>query len=106
ARSGLVAKGDSNRRIVIEKPLGHDLASARALNRELAEAFDEPQIFRIDHYLAKDTVQNVLAFRFSNSVFEPIWNRTLIDAIQVTAAEEAGIGGGDGYCGELGVTGY
>ncbi len=102
AGSGLVKKRDANRRIVVEKPLGSDLATARKLNQELAESFDEAQIFRIDHYLAKDTVQNVLAFRFSNSVFEPIWNRTQIDSIQITAAEQEGIGARAGYYDEIG----
>ena len=97
AQSGLATKGDRSRRIVVEKPLGHDLASARKLNAKLADMFDEDQIFRIDHYLAKDTVQNVLAFRFSNSLFEPVWNRTLVETIQITAAEEEGIGKRAGY---------
>ncbi|HEX6487534.1 MAG TPA: glucose-6-phosphate dehydrogenase [Candidatus Dormibacteraeota bacterium] len=102
AASGLAEKDGADRRIVLEKPLGQDLASARELNRELGRVFDEPSIFRIDHYLAKDTVQNVLAFRFSNSVFEPIWNRTLIETIQVTAAEDGGIGGRAGYYDRIG----
>ena len=101
-KSGLSRKGDSNRRVVVEKPLGHDLDSAREINRELMVAFDEGEIFRIDHYLAKDTVQNVLAFRFSNSVFEPIWNRTLIDSIQLTVAEDGGIGDRAGYYDQIG----
>ena len=95
--SGLARSRDPMRRIVVEKPLGHDLASARALNAQLAEAFDEEQIFRIDHYLAKDTVQNVLALRFSNSLFEPVWNRTLVETILITVAEEEGIGQRAGY---------
>jgi glucose-6-phosphate 1-dehydrogenase len=97
ALSGLATKNDATRRVVVEKPLGHNLASAHKLNAQLAEAFAEEQIFRIDHYLAKDTVQNVLALRFSNSLFEPVWNRTLIDAILITVAEEEGIGKRAGY---------
>jgi glucose-6-phosphate 1-dehydrogenase len=93
---------DDNRRIVVEKPLGHDAASARGLNRQLTELFAEHQIYRIDHYLAKDTVQNVLAFRFSNSLFEPVWNRTMIDAIQITAAEQEDIGTRAGYYDQIG----
>ncbi len=80
-------------RIVIEKPFGHDLESARQLNRELHEVFDESQLFRIDHYLGKETVQNILAFRFANGMFEPIWNRRYIDNVQITVAEEIGIEG-------------
>ena len=95
--AGLAKKGDPTRRIVVEKPFGHDLASAHKLNAELAAVFEEEQIFRIDHYLAKDTVQNVLALRFSNSLFEPVWNRTLIETILITVAEEEGIGKRAGY---------
>ena len=102
AQAGLASKADPSRRIVIEKPLGHDLASARQLNAQLAGAFEEDQIFRIDHYLAKDTVQNVLAFRFSNSLFEPVWNRNLVETIQITAAEEEGIGRRAGYYDQAG----
>jgi glucose-6-phosphate 1-dehydrogenase len=97
AQSGLAKKSDTTRRIVVEKPFGHDLASAHKLNAELAAAFEEEQIFRIDHYLAKDTVQNVMALRFSNSLFEPVWNRTLIETILITVAEEEGIGKRAGY---------
>lgn len=100
--SGMATKGDPSRRIVVEKPLGNDLASARKLNSQLAASFDEEQIFRIDHYLAKDTVQNVLALRFSNSLFEPVWNRNLVDTILITAAEEEGIGSRAGYYDQIG----
>ena len=89
--AGLSGRG-KDRSIVVEKPLGQDASSARTLNEQLEALFDESQIFRIDHYLAKDTVQNVLAFRFSNSLFEPVWNRTMIESIQITAAEEIDIG--------------
>jgi glucose-6-phosphate 1-dehydrogenase len=102
ALSGLAKKADATRRIVVEKPLGHNLASARKLNAQLADAFDEEQIFRIDHYLAKDTVQNVMALRFSNSLFEPVWNRTLIETILITVAEEEGIGKRAGYYDQTG----
>jgi glucose-6-phosphate 1-dehydrogenase len=100
--SDLVTKHDQTRRVVLEKPLGHDLESARRLNEQLATAFDETQIFRIDHYLAKDTVQNVMALRFSNSLFEPVWNRTLVETILITVAEEEGIGRRAGYYDETG----
>jgi glucose-6-phosphate 1-dehydrogenase len=101
-RSKLTSKGDPTRRVVVEKPLGHDLESARKLNAQLAKAFEEQQIFRIDHYLAKDTVQNVLAFRFSNSLFEPVWNRNLVETIQITVAEREGIGKRAGYYDQTG----
>jgi glucose-6-phosphate 1-dehydrogenase len=80
-------------RIVIEKPFGRDLESARELNRALHQVFDESQIFRIDHYLGKETVQNILAFRFANGMFEPIWNRRYVDNVQITVAEQIGIEG-------------
>ena len=79
-------------RIVVEKPFGHDLASARRLNQDLGEIFLESQIFRIDHYLGKETVQNILALRFANTLFEPIWNRHYIDHVQITVAETDGVG--------------
>ena len=101
-QSSLTTKGDPTRRIVVEKPLGHDVDSARKLDAQLKKAFDEQQIFRIDHYLAKDTVQNVLAFRFSNSLFEPVWNRNLVETIQITVAEEEGIGKRAGYYDQTG----
>jgi glucose-6-phosphate 1-dehydrogenase len=97
AAAGLNHRGDDTRRVVVEKPLGRDLLSSRELNLALGRAFDETQIYRIDHYLAKDTVQNVLAFRFSNPLFESGWNRNLVQSVQVTAAEEEGIGSRAGY---------
>jgi glucose-6-phosphate 1-dehydrogenase len=80
-------------KIVFEKPFGHDLSSARELNATIHEAFDESQIFRIDHYLGKETVQNILVFRFANGLFEPIWNRRYIDHVELTVAEDIGIEG-------------
>ena len=79
------------RRVVIEKPFGHDLASARALNAGIGQVLTEDQIFRIDHFLGKDTVQSIMAFRFANGLFEPIWNRDRIDHVQITAAETVGV---------------
>lgn len=97
-RSGLSAPDDGSwRRLVVEKPFGHDLASARELNVTLQEVFAEENIFRIDHYLGKETVQNILALRFANTLFEPIWNRKYIDHVQITMAEDIGIGGRAGY---------
>jgi glucose-6-phosphate 1-dehydrogenase len=84
-------------RIVIEKPIGYDLDSARALNTVLAASFEESQIFRIDHYLGKETVQNILAFRFANPLFEPIWNRRYVDYVTITVAEDVGVGDRGGY---------
>jgi glucose-6-phosphate 1-dehydrogenase len=82
---------------VIEKPFGHDLASARELNRIVGEVFPSSSVFRIDHYLGKETVQNILALRFANEMFEPIWNRGYVDHVQITMAEDIGIGGRAGY---------
>ncbi len=79
--------------VIIEKPFGHDLDSAKELNDDVNRVFDEGQIFRIDHYLGKETVQNILVFRFANGIFEPLWNRNYIDHVQITAAEEIGIEG-------------
>ncbi|HVP75963.1 MAG TPA: glucose-6-phosphate dehydrogenase [Gaiellaceae bacterium] len=84
-------------RLIVEKPFGHDLASAQTLNAMLLEHFAENEIFRIDHYLGKETVQNMLALRFSNGIFEPIWNRQFIDHVQITVAESIGIEGRAGY---------
>jgi glucose-6-phosphate 1-dehydrogenase len=97
-KAGLLEeKGARWRRVVIEKPFGHDLASAIQLNQDLRGVVGERQIFRIDHYLGKETVQNLLVFRFGNSIFEPIWNQHYIDHVQVTAAEELGVEGRGGY---------
>jgi glucose-6-phosphate 1-dehydrogenase len=84
-------------RVVIEKPFGYDLQSARRLNAEVLDTFDESQVFRIDHYLGKETVQNLMALRFANALFEPVWNRNFVDYVQITAAEDIGIEGRAGY---------
>ncbi|GAB2872245.1 glucose-6-phosphate dehydrogenase [Streptomyces mayteni] len=91
------APNGSWRRAVIEKPFGHDLASARELNAVVHEVFAPHEVFRIDHYLGKETVQNILALRFANTMFEPIWNRSYVDHVQITMAEDIGIGGRAGY---------
>ena len=84
-------------RIVVEKPFGHDLESAKEMNKLLANIFEEEQIYRIDHYLGKETVQNILALRFANALFEPIWNKNYIDHVQITSAETVGVEGRGGY---------
>jgi glucose-6-phosphate 1-dehydrogenase len=89
-------------KIVFEKPFGRDLASARELNATMHEVFDESQVFRIDHYLGKETVQNILAFRFANGMFEPIWNRRYIDHVQITVAEKIGIEGRGAFYEQVG----
>ncbi len=95
-RAGL-GRGQPNGGIVVEKPIGYDLGSARSLNATLGNSFDESQIFRIDHYLGKETVQNILAFRFANPLFEPVWNRRYVDYVTITAAETVGVEHRGGY---------
>jgi glucose-6-phosphate 1-dehydrogenase len=101
AAAGLT-RGRGWRRLVIEKPFGRDLASARQLSRLVHQAFPEEAIFRIDHYLGKETVQNILAFRFANGIFEPLWNRRYVDHVQITAAESIGVEGRGAFYQEVG----
>jgi glucose-6-phosphate 1-dehydrogenase len=103
SRAHLLNKdGKAWQRIVVEKPFGHDLASAQDLNRELTRFAHESQVFRIDHYLGKETVQNILMFRFSNSIFERLWNRESVDHVQITVSEKLGVGERGGYYEEAG----
>jgi glucose-6-phosphate 1-dehydrogenase len=98
SREGLLDEAEGRwRRVIIEKPFGHDLDSARELNRGLTQAAREDQIYRIDHYLGKETVQNILIFRFANGIFEPIWNRRYVDHVQITVAESLGVEGRGRY---------
>jgi glucose-6-phosphate 1-dehydrogenase len=101
--ASLLESGDGWRRVIIEKPFGHDETSARALDRQLLAVITEEQLYRVDHYLGKETVQNMLVFRFANPGFEPIWNRNYIDHVQITAAEDEGIGTRAGYYDNTGV---
>lgn len=99
-KAGLADDSDGARRVVIEKPFGTDLETARHLNRAIANVFREDQVYRIDHYLGKETVQNIMVLRFGNSMFEPLWNRNYIDHVQITVAEEVVVGRrGDYYDG-------
>jgi glucose-6-phosphate 1-dehydrogenase len=100
--AGLHCAERAQTRIVIEKPFGYDLASARTLNARVLGVFDESQVFRIDHYLGKETVQNLIALRFANALFEPVWNRNFIDHVQITVSEDLGIGSRAGYYEEAG----
>ena|SRR5664280_989115 len=97
SKSGLTDNDNGFRRIIVEKPFGYDLESGRKLNRTLHELISEDQIFRIDHYLGKETVQNLLVTRFANGIFEPLWNRNYIDRIEITSAESIGVGNRGGY---------
>src|SRR6266853_1665226 len=98
AKVGLMSEENSHwRRVIIEKPFGHDLDSAKALNQQLLKVVSERQIYRIDHYLGKETVQNILAFRFANGIFEPIWNRRYIDHVQISVTETVGVEGRGSY---------
>ncbi|MHB8281633.1 MAG: glucose-6-phosphate dehydrogenase [bacterium] len=104
--SGLVSdnyKGDGFSRIVVEKPFGSDYDSAKKLNDKILSAFQEKQVYRIDHYLGKETVQNILAFRFANAIFEPVWNNKYIDHIQISALESIGVGLRGGYFNNAGI---
>ncbi len=101
--SGLGREDGGWRRVVIEKPFGRDLQSAQSLNRAVHEVFKEEQVYRIDHYLGKETVQNLLVFRFSNRIFEPLWNREHVDNVQITAAETVSVGDRAGYYDQSGV---
>jgi glucose-6-phosphate 1-dehydrogenase len=106
AAAGLTPKetdGEPRTRVVIEKPFGTDLQTARELNHRVHEVIEEKQIYRIDHYLGKETVQNIMVFRFANAVFEPIWNRRYVDHVQITAAESVGVENRGGYYEEAGV---
>jgi glucose-6-phosphate 1-dehydrogenase len=96
------AESGAWRRIIVEKPFGHDTSSARELNSRLQSVFAEPDIYRIDHYLGKETVQNILAFRFGNGIFEPLWNRRYVDHVQITTAETIGVEGRGAYYQEAG----
>ncbi|WP_232337837.1 glucose-6-phosphate dehydrogenase [Deinococcus arboris] len=102
-RLGLADESEGWRRLVIEKPFGRDLASARELNDAIHRVWDESQVYRIDHYLGKETVQNLMAIRFGNAIFEPLWNRGYVDHVQITAAEDLGLEGRAGYYEEAGV---
>ena len=96
--TGLMDQSNNHwRRVVIEKPFGHDLESAKQLNQDLLKVADEKQIYRIDHYLGKETVQNIMAFRFANGIFEPVWNRRYIDHVQISVSETVGVEGRGSY---------
>ncbi|OLV16355.1 glucose-6-phosphate dehydrogenase [Deinococcus marmoris] len=102
-RLGLSDQSEGWRRLVIEKPFGRDLESARELNAAIHDTWDESQVYRIDHYLGKETVQNLMAIRFGNAIFEPLWNRGYVDHVQITASEDLGLEGRAGYYEEAGI---
>jgi glucose-6-phosphate 1-dehydrogenase len=105
AAAGLASQHDgTRRRLIVEKPFGEDLQSAQELNHTLQSAFAEADIFRIDHYLGKETVQNLIYFRFANSIYEPLWNRLYIDHVQITVAEQVGVEGRGGYYDQAGAS--
>ena len=101
--AGLADETHGPRRVVVEKPFGTDLASAQQFNRQIHEVFAESQVYRIDHYLGKETVQNVLVLRFANTIFEPVWNRNYIEHVEITAAESLTVGHRAGYYDTAGV---
>ncbi len=101
--ANMARPGNGWRRVVVEKPFGHDLESAHKLNEQLHAVFEENQIYRIDHYLGKETVQNILVFRFANTIFEPVWNRNYVSHVQITAAESVGVDHRAGFYDEVGV---
>ena len=102
-QADMVEQSAGWRRVVVEKPFGHDLASAKSLNNEIQAVFEEDQIYRIDHYLGKETAQNILYFRFANTIFEPIWNRNYVDNVQITVTESVDVGRRAGYYDQAGV---
>lgn len=102
--AGLSRRPDAWSRIVVEKPFGHDLRSGRALNDSVMRVFDESQVYRIDHYLGKDTVRNLLVFRFGNGIFEPVWNRRYVDHVQITVADDLGVEGRGAFSQEAGAS--